>query len=73
LSVEFGVFITAMIGAGLEDCRPSQPQVADINPVHGVAPRAAVGGRKSTSFHGADDAVALQGIGQRWPSARWQR
>jgi len=65
--------LAAMIGKGLEGCGPSQPQVADINPVHGVAPRAAVAGPKLTPFHGADGAVALQGIGQRWPSARWQR
>ena len=30
----------------------------------------AVAGRKSTPFHGADGADALQGIGQRWPSVR---
>jgi hypothetical protein len=30
--------LAAMIGKGLEGCGPSQPQVADINPVHGTAP-----------------------------------
>jgi len=34
----------------------------------GLRSLAAVAGRKSTPFHGADGADALQGIGQQWPS-----
>jgi nucleotide-binding universal stress UspA family protein len=33
----------------------------------------AVAGRKLASFHGADGAGALQGIGRQWPMRSWQR
>src|SRR6266436_2699332 len=36
----------------------------------GLRSLVAVGGRKSTPFHGADGADALQGIGRQWASVR---
>jgi len=35
--------------------------------LEGCGPSAAAAGRQPTSFHGADGADALQGIGQPWP------
>jgi hypothetical protein len=55
--------LQALVNIGhkdLEGCGPSQPPVADINPVHGVAPLLAVADRKSTPVHCADGADALQ-------------
>src|SRR5260370_394402 len=39
----------------------------------GLRSLAAVAGRKSTRFHGADGAGALQGIAWQWPIRWWQR
>src|SRR5258707_1130869 len=39
----------------------------------GLRSLAAVAGRKSTPFHSADGADALQGTGQQWPIRSWQR